>query len=158
MKKIDNKVNDEIKDCFENKINSLNNASSLNIDETISFNVEISKKIDLNFFWWWSCTCWYNLMLLENLTKQRLQAKAFARFFSIRTFFCCCSCFSNHRCVFAYCFSSNLFVKWTQNNVILSLKITFWNDSIKLLYYFLTISKKQTLMIFSKIKFLNISS
>ena len=50
MKKVDEKVSDEVKDCLENEINSLNNANSLNINETILFNVEILKKVDLNFF------------------------------------------------------------------------------------------------------------
>ena len=49
-KRIVNEINDKITNDFENKIDSLNNASLLNVNKTISFDVEISKKIDLNFF------------------------------------------------------------------------------------------------------------
>ena len=47
---VNNEINDEITNDFENKINSLDNASLLNINKTISFDIKISKEIDLNFF------------------------------------------------------------------------------------------------------------
>ena len=51
IKSVENKINDEIKKDFENICENVkDNASSLNVNETISFDVKISKKIDLNFF------------------------------------------------------------------------------------------------------------
>ena len=49
-----------IANLFANEINSLEN--------------EIDKDFASFFanFWWWSCTCWCSLILLENLIKQRL--------------------------------------------------------------------------------------
>ena len=72
---IANEINvfDEIKrvwifaSSFANKINSLKN--EINIDFASFFAKNVA-----NRFWWWFCTYWWNLILLENLIKQRLQA------------------------------------------------------------------------------------
>ena len=103
------KIVDEIKSVwivaslFANKINSLEN------DVNTSFTSFVAN------FWWWSCTCWCNLMLLRNLTKQRLQTKTFARFFAIRALFCfwracsstCCRFLTKR--AFRYFFSTRAF-------------------------------------------------
>ena len=55
MKNVENEINNEIKNEITNDFENIceivtNNKNSLNVDKTISFDVKISKKIDLNFF------------------------------------------------------------------------------------------------------------
>ena len=117
------KIVDEIKkvwivaSLFANEINSLKNEINTNF---------------ANFFWWWSCTCWCNLMLLKNLTKHRLQTKIFKLFFAIRVSStrraCCsfvkqvsstiCCCFLNKRvCFFVWNFSRCSFNHKQSNDI-----------------------------------------
>ena len=66
-------------------------ASSFDVDFAISLDVDFAiSHADFVNFWWWSCTCWCSLMLLENLAEQRLHVNDSARFFAMRA----CSTFS----------------------------------------------------------------
>ena len=62
-----------------------------NVNIAISFDVKFANSL-CDFFWWWFCTWLWSLMLLENFALQRLHAKTFARFLTMRAFSICCCC------------------------------------------------------------------
>ena len=114
-----NEINDEVDNiCDDICDDILNTTKNINTTSEVNKVYKVKKIWEvnvLNFFAWWFLMCSWNLMLLENLTKQRLQTKTFKRFFFKRFFFkrvfsTFCCCFAKRFCSIYYCCS---FASWT---------------------------------------------